>query len=157
MEQNAHIALQTADFGYVLEVGRIVAADDCKSLMQRADIRGVLSGPEGSWCAWHAALEEETIVELTMDQPLTSISALVSQRAASHGGETILRNKNRGIWKTVTWAQLAERVKGIGTALLASGFRPWRCRGDPVGIRPEAVYADLAILGCGAASVADRS
>jgi branched-chain amino acid transport system ATP-binding protein len=39
VEQNAHIALQTADFGYVLEVGRIVAADDCKTLMQRADIQ----------------------------------------------------------------------------------------------------------------------
>ncbi|WP_428487319.1 ABC transporter ATP-binding protein [Rhodopila sp.] len=39
VEQNAHLALQTADFGYVLEVGRIVAADDCKTLMQRADIR----------------------------------------------------------------------------------------------------------------------
>jgi branched-chain amino acid transport system ATP-binding protein len=39
VEQNAHIALQTADFGYVLEVGRIVAADDCKTLLQRADIK----------------------------------------------------------------------------------------------------------------------
>ena len=39
VEQNAHIALQTADYGYVLEVGRIVAADDCKTLMQRADIK----------------------------------------------------------------------------------------------------------------------
>jgi branched-chain amino acid transport system ATP-binding protein len=39
VEQNAHIALQTADFGYVLEVGRIVAADHCKNLLQRADIK----------------------------------------------------------------------------------------------------------------------
>ncbi len=39
VEQNAHIALKTADYGYVLEVGRIVAADDCKTLMQRADIK----------------------------------------------------------------------------------------------------------------------
>ncbi|HEX3573138.1 MAG TPA: ABC transporter ATP-binding protein [Rhodopila sp.] len=39
VEQNAHIALQTADFGYVLEVGRIVAADTCATLMQRADIK----------------------------------------------------------------------------------------------------------------------
>jgi branched-chain amino acid transport system ATP-binding protein len=39
VEQNAHMALQTADFGYVLEVGRIVAADDCKNLLQRADIK----------------------------------------------------------------------------------------------------------------------
>jgi len=39
VEQNAHIALRTADFGYVLEVGRIVAADHCETLLQRADIR----------------------------------------------------------------------------------------------------------------------
>ncbi len=39
VEQNAHIALQTAEFGYVLEVGRIVAADACKTLMERADIK----------------------------------------------------------------------------------------------------------------------
>ena len=39
VEQNAHIALQTADFGYVLEVGRIVAADACKNLIQRSDIK----------------------------------------------------------------------------------------------------------------------
>ncbi|HET6306238.1 MAG TPA: ABC transporter ATP-binding protein [Rhodopila sp.] len=39
VEQNAHMALQTAHFGYVLEVGRIVAAGDCDTLMQRADIK----------------------------------------------------------------------------------------------------------------------
>lgn len=39
VEQNAHIALKTADYGYVLEVGRIVAADSCKSLMEREDIK----------------------------------------------------------------------------------------------------------------------
>jgi branched-chain amino acid transport system ATP-binding protein len=39
VEQNAHIALKTADYGYVLEVGRIVAAGDCKALIQRADIK----------------------------------------------------------------------------------------------------------------------
>ncbi|MBN8909476.1 MAG: ABC transporter ATP-binding protein, partial [Rhodospirillales bacterium] len=30
VEQNAHIALKTAHFGYVLEVGRIVTADPCE-------------------------------------------------------------------------------------------------------------------------------
>ena len=39
VEQNAHIALKTAHFGYVLEVGRIVTADPCATLMQRADIQ----------------------------------------------------------------------------------------------------------------------
>ena len=34
VEQNAHIALQTADYGYILEVGRVVMADHCAKLMR---------------------------------------------------------------------------------------------------------------------------
>jgi len=34
VEQNAHIALKTADYGYILEVGRVVMADHCAGLMR---------------------------------------------------------------------------------------------------------------------------
>lgn len=39
VEQNAHMALKTADYGYVLEVGRIVMEDSCKRLMEKDDIK----------------------------------------------------------------------------------------------------------------------
>jgi branched-chain amino acid transport system ATP-binding protein len=39
VEQNAHMALQTAEFGYVPEVGRIVLADQCAKLMQTDAIK----------------------------------------------------------------------------------------------------------------------
>ncbi|MDQ8732851.1 ABC transporter ATP-binding protein [Bradyrhizobium sp. LHD-71] len=39
VEQNAHIALKTADYGYILEVGRIVLQDECRVLLEREDIR----------------------------------------------------------------------------------------------------------------------
>jgi branched-chain amino acid transport system ATP-binding protein len=39
VEQNAHIALQTADYGYVLEVGRIVMEDTCARLLEKEDIK----------------------------------------------------------------------------------------------------------------------
>jgi branched-chain amino acid transport system ATP-binding protein len=39
VEQNAHIALQTADYGYVLEVGRVVLADHCAKLMHQDAIK----------------------------------------------------------------------------------------------------------------------
>jgi branched-chain amino acid transport system ATP-binding protein len=39
VEQNAHIALKTADYGYVLEVGRIVTQDHCAKLLDRDDIK----------------------------------------------------------------------------------------------------------------------
>ena len=39
VEQNAHVALQTADYGYVIEVGRIVMQDRCAALIEREDIK----------------------------------------------------------------------------------------------------------------------
>lgn len=46
VEQNAAIALAHADFGYIMELGRIVAADTCQALSQKADVReAYLGGP----------------------------------------------------------------------------------------------------------------
>jgi branched-chain amino acid transport system ATP-binding protein len=39
VEQNASIALSTAQYGYILELGRIVMADTCKALMENQDVR----------------------------------------------------------------------------------------------------------------------
>ena len=39
VEQNAHIALKTADYGYIIEVGRIVLQDTCARLMDKDDIK----------------------------------------------------------------------------------------------------------------------
>ncbi|MEC9347010.1 MAG: ABC transporter ATP-binding protein [Pseudomonadota bacterium] len=39
VEQNAHMALMTAKYGYVLEVGRIVMEDTCERLIQKEDIK----------------------------------------------------------------------------------------------------------------------
>jgi len=39
VEQNAHIALETADYGYVLEVGRVVTQDHCTVLLERDEIK----------------------------------------------------------------------------------------------------------------------
>jgi branched-chain amino acid transport system ATP-binding protein len=39
VEQNAKVALETADYGYVLETGRVVMNEDCERLMRSADIQ----------------------------------------------------------------------------------------------------------------------
>ncbi|MCG6205132.1 ABC transporter ATP-binding protein [Rhodopseudomonas sp. HC1] len=39
VEQNARMALETAHYGYVLEVGRVVTHDSCANLMQSDQIR----------------------------------------------------------------------------------------------------------------------
>jgi branched-chain amino acid transport system ATP-binding protein len=44
VEQNAAIALAHADDGYIMELGRIVAADTCAALAQKADVRDAYLG-----------------------------------------------------------------------------------------------------------------
>jgi len=39
VEQNANMALEVADYGYVLEVGRIVMEVTCKRLLEKEDVR----------------------------------------------------------------------------------------------------------------------
>jgi branched-chain amino acid transport system ATP-binding protein len=39
VEQNANMALELADYGYVLEVGRIVMEDTCQALLQKEDVQ----------------------------------------------------------------------------------------------------------------------
>jgi branched-chain amino acid transport system ATP-binding protein len=39
VEQNANMALSVGDYGYVLEVGRIVMADTCARLIEKEDIK----------------------------------------------------------------------------------------------------------------------
>jgi long-chain acyl-CoA synthetase len=83
-----------------------------------------------------------------------TIPALLSQQVATYGSETILREKDRGIWNKVSWSDLDIQVRAIGQGLRAAGL----ARGEAVAVlsetRLEFVYADLAILGCGAISVA---
>jgi branched-chain amino acid transport system ATP-binding protein len=46
VEQNASVALETADRGYVIETGRVVAAGDANSLLSDPKVRAAyLGGP----------------------------------------------------------------------------------------------------------------
>jgi branched-chain amino acid transport system ATP-binding protein len=39
VEQNAKVALETADYGYVLEIGRVVMNNACERLIRSQDIQ----------------------------------------------------------------------------------------------------------------------
>jgi long-chain acyl-CoA synthetase len=85
---------------------------------------------------------------------LNSIPALLAQRVAAHRNETVLRKKDRGIWKAVTWGAFDQQVRAIGQALLAAGFGRGETAAALGQTRPELAAIDLAIQGAGGASVA---
>jgi long-chain acyl-CoA synthetase len=91
-------------------------------------------------------------VALNLGAHPDSIPALVAARIAAHGAEIVLRKKDRGIWKAMTWSQLGARMRDVGMGLKAIGFRPGDIACVLAETRPEWVYADLGILGAGGVS-----
>jgi len=47
VEQNAKVALEVSDYGYVMELGRIVMADESASLLESKDIQEFYLGVQG--------------------------------------------------------------------------------------------------------------
>jgi long-chain acyl-CoA synthetase len=76
---------------------------------------------------------------------------MVGQYAAAHGKEVILRKKDRGIWKPVTWAELGQRVRLAAMGLKAHGFGPRDVAAIVAETRPEWVQLDLGIQSAGGA------
>ena len=65
VEQNARVALEVADYGYVMELGRIVMADTCARLLQKKDVQEFYLGVQEASAARPEALEAEEDVAMT--------------------------------------------------------------------------------------------
>jgi long-chain acyl-CoA synthetase len=83
----------------------------------------------------------------------TTLPRLLIENARRLGNRVALREKDFGIWQTVTWRQFADHVRAFAMGLRALGIE----RGDKVAIigdnRPEWLYAELAAQSIGGASV----
>ena len=49
---------------------------------------------------------------------------LLAQHAQQRPNSPAIREKSRGIWQTLSWAEFAQEVAQIAGALKASGFQP---------------------------------
>lgn len=82
-----------------------------------------------------------------------TLPRLLLQNAARLGDRVALREKEFGIWQTVSWRAFAEHVRAFALGLYTLGLR----RGDKIAIlgdnRPEWLYAELAAQALGAVAV----
>jgi long-chain acyl-CoA synthetase len=82
-----------------------------------------------------------------------TLPKLLAHNAARHGGEVALREKQFGIWRSLTWAEYQERTRAVALGLRAVGLRA----GDVVGLigdnRPEWVMGEIAAHAIGARSL----
>jgi long-chain acyl-CoA synthetase len=82
------------------------------------------------------------------------LALMIRASARQYAARTAMRYKVGDSWRSITYAELDDRIRATAKALLDRGIRP----GDKVGIfapnRPEWAIADFAILSVGAISVA---
>ncbi|MDA8097432.1 MAG: AMP-binding protein [Clostridia bacterium] len=86
-------------------------------------------------------------------QDHNTIPKLLVRNASLYGNKTALREKEYGIWQSVSWTDYLEHVRRFALGLAALGFG----HGDKLAIigdnRPEWVYAELAAQALGGVAV----
>lgn len=89
----------------------------------------------------------------SIDMVRTTSPHLLRLRAERTPSRVAMREKERGIWKRITWADYEERVIRFAWGLQHMGFR----RGDRLSIAgedtPEWIFADLAVQALGGVSI----
>ena len=83
---------------------------------------------------------------LTIGDTIAKSFVLAGEQRATR---TALREKQFGIWKSVSWRQWLEKSKAIAYALDASGFRPGDVASILSNTKAEWVYADMGVLCAG--------
>jgi long-chain acyl-CoA synthetase len=94
---------------------------------------------------------------MTMNHPqknsnktASSLPELLVRNADRFGdARAALREKEFGIWQSVTWRQYMEHVRNFSLGLMALGLKPGQTIGIIGGNRPEWVYAELAAQAAG--------
>ena len=89
--------------------------------------------------------------QTTASKSARSLPALLVRNAERFGDRRIaLREKEFGIWQSVTWQQYLEHVRDFSLGLISLGLRPGEALGIIGDNRPEWVYAELAAQAAGA-------
>jgi long-chain acyl-CoA synthetase len=81
-----------------------------------------------------------------------SVARMFWHGVRTRGPQVILRQKELGIWRAVTWAELGRAAREVGMGLAALGFEPGEVASIQSNTNREWLFADLGILGAGGVS-----
>ena len=81
--------------------------------------------------------------------PFDTLAKMFWQRVKEHGPKVMMRQKDLGIWKAYTWAEVGQTVSEIGAGLVSLGFAPGEVVSVLANTCREWVWADLAAQSVG--------
>jgi len=91
-------------------------------------------------------------MKVTPDDDIDTVAKMFWHMVDAHGPRVILRQKEFGIWQSVTWEQFGRIAREIGMGLAAFGFAPGDCGSILSNTKREWLYADMGLLGAGGVS-----
>jgi len=90
---------------------------------------------------------------MTQGEDYANLPGMALEQARRFGERPALWAKRDGAWRSVSWAEMADRIRALAAGLTGLGLQP----GDRVVLlsenRPEWAIADLAIMAAGGVSV----
>ena len=91
-------------------------------------------------------MEKEEAMEMSADRTDT-IPRMFWNGVKTRGPKTVFRQKNLGIWQSVSWSELGQIAREIGMGLAALGYQPGEVVSILSNTNKEWVCADLGTLG----------
>jgi long-chain acyl-CoA synthetase len=86
------------------------------------------------------------------EMPGSTVHEMFWNAVQARGDRVALRQKELGLWKSVTWRALGDIVREVGLGLVALGLHPGEVVSVLANTRREWLYADLGTLGAGGVS-----
>lgn len=84
---------------------------------------------------------------------MNTLPDLLRRRVATEAMRTVMRRKDRGIWRPMNWGELGTRVRSLVRAMQADGFGRGTTGAILADTHPEWLEADLALQSAGGMSV----
>ncbi len=84
--------------------------------------------------------------------PGETLPTMFWNAVAQRGDKIAMRQKELGVWRSVTWRQFGDAAREVGLGLVALGMEPGEVVSVLANTRKEWLYADLGALGAGCVS-----
>src|SRR5260370_28374204 len=78
-----------------------------------------------------------------------TLPKLFRQVVAQRGDKVAMREKNLGIWRSISWGEYGEKATRVGLGLVALGLRPKDVISIIADNCPEWLYTDMGVLSVG--------
>jgi long-chain acyl-CoA synthetase len=97
-------------------------------------------------------METQETLALTAAGAADTVPAVFWRGVTERAKEVVLRQKDFGIWQSLTWTEFGAITREVGMGLISLGFEPGECASVLSNTNREWLYADLGILGAGGVS-----